>query len=163
MAHTRLVRAHERVRPALLFAATAAAGVPLSLSLELANRGFDVLHRRGTVDLLLLERGTGAVVVTQPVVGEAVDPRTWQPCDPRAAHFRAQQRLLRAAARLGRGGTTRRGLRIAVVTYNRTALPTPLHVRVANDLPWDAATGISTLAPVDPWRLLRKLRVLMSL
>ena len=42
------------------------------------------------------------------------------------------------------------GLRIAVVTYNGTALPTPLHVRVANDLPWDAATGISTLAQVDP-------------
>ena len=42
------------------------------------------------------------------------------------------------------------GLRIAVVTYNGTALPAPLHVRVANDLPWDAATGISTLAQVDP-------------
>ena len=121
--------------------ASAASGI--ALSLELINRGFDVLHRRCAVDLLLLQPGTGAVVATQPVAD--ADPRTWQPYVP-GDPARAPLTFVLNATFAAPASPLDVGLRITIVTFSGAVLPTPLYLRVANDVPWDVATGISTLA-----------------
>ena len=56
----------------------------ISVSLELINKGFDAIHRRCTVELLLLESSTGGASGASGAsvwdsADGALDPRTWQP------------------------------------------------------------------------------------
>jgi hypothetical protein len=134
----------------------------VSVSLDLINRGFDVVHRPCSVELILLDPTDRAVVATATVA--SADPRAWQPYAPGDPTRAPLTHTLNATLRLGflratgegKGEAAARatrtldlGLRITILSGLGTPLAQPLFVCVANDLPWDAEAGVNTLGQIS--------------